>query len=72
MASCKHRGCERHRPDNKPHGWEKRPLPCRLGLHGHYESMQSVKKDDDTTYFTCLVCYYGWEHKPPPMLGMGE
>ena len=68
MASCEHTHCEAHLPNNRPVNWDIRPLPCRLGLHGHYSASRDIEK----TVYLCLVCKYVWTHEPPPMLGMGE
>jgi hypothetical protein len=56
---CEHEGCH-HRTAKRPTScFQRRPLPCRLGIHGHY------KKQRETGGWggymtTCLVCEYKW------------
>ena len=41
------------RPDDR---YRRRPLPCRLGIHGHYAYRR------DFGVMKCLVCGYEWEN----------
>lgn len=55
--ACEHEGCH-HRTQKRPSSrFSRRPLPCRLGLHGHYRTEHSGLAG---YVATCLVCGYKW------------
>lgn len=69
-GSCDTHGERKHKePDRYAH----RPLPCRLGIHGHYS-----EETGPLGWYRriCLVCGHGWMralsskgvevHPPPP------
>lgn len=55
--ACKHEGCQHRTREKSERRFQKRPLPCRLGIHGHYKTEHAGLAG---YMATCLVCGYKW------------
>ena len=71
IVSCGHDGCDAHRPAGvsaTPSAcYRHRPLPCRLGIHGHYSEEVAL---GEWYRRTCLVCGHSSTRDPSLMKGV--